>query len=114
MAAGTVTNDERAFTYLVSIGVTHSIAPPMHKYITQHLGLDWQLISQEYLTVEDAMKIFRKPTFAGGVVTMPYKSTIMKHFDGLDEYAVKIGACNNVYHTADGSLRGTNTDWRGI
>jgi quinate dehydrogenase len=114
MAAGTATKDERAYTYLVGIGVTHSIAPPMHNYITQRLGLDWRFIAQECPTVEDAMALFRKPTFAGGVVTMPYKSTIMKHLDGLDEYTIKIGACNNVYRFADGSLRGTNTDWRGI
>ncbi|KAK5065351.1 hypothetical protein LTR84_001189 [Exophiala bonariae] len=110
----TSSEDLRAFSYLVGIGVTHSIAPPMHDYTAQSLGFNWKFLAQECPTVDDAVSLFRKPTFAGGVVTMPYKSTIMKHLDGLDEYALKIGACNNVYRAADGSLRGTNTDWRGI
>ncbi|KAJ9626701.1 hypothetical protein H2204_009971 [Knufia peltigerae] len=114
MAPNDSSKDERAFTYLVGIGVTHSIAPLMHDFIAQSLGYNWKFIAQECPTVEDAMALFRKPTFAGGVVTMPYKGTIIKHLDGLDEHAATIGACNNVYRASDGSLRGTNTDWRGI
>jgi quinate dehydrogenase len=116
MAAPTAsdTNDPQAFLYLVGIGVTHSIAPPMHDYIASSLGVRWKFLAQECPTVEDAVKLFRLPSFAGGVVTMPYKTTIMKHLDGLDDYCLKIGACNNVYRATDGSLRGTNTDWRGI
>lgn len=106
--------DKRAFFYLVGVGVTHSIAPPMHNYIAKALGFGWEFIAQECQTVEDALQLFRLPTFAGGVVTMPYKTAIMVHLDGLDDYCVKIGACNNVYKTVDGNLRGTNTDWRGI
>ena len=106
--------DQRQFTYLVGIGVTHSIAPPMHDYIAQALGYNWHFLAQECPTIEDAMALFRKTSFAGGVVTMPYKTAIMPHLDGLDEQCVQIGACNNVYRAADGSLRGTNTDWLGI
>lgn len=108
------TADERAFAYLVGIGVTHSIAPPMHEFIAQSLGHNWRFLAQECATVEDAMGLFRKPTFAGGVVTMPYKTSIMNHLDGVDGQCLKIGACNNVYRAKDGSLRGANTDWRGI
>ncbi|KAL6248625.1 hypothetical protein RBB50_004880 [Rhinocladiella similis] len=114
MALNDPSQGEHAFTYLVGIGVTHSIAPIMHDYIAQSLGYNWKFIAQECPTVEDAVALFRTPTFAGGVVTMPYKATIMKHLDGLDEHALTIGACNNVYRATDGSLRGTNTDWRGI
>ncbi|PYH87760.1 3-dehydroshikimate dehydratase [Aspergillus ellipticus CBS 707.79] len=109
-----VTQDQRKFTYLVGVGVTHSIAPSMHDSIAKALGYDWTFHTKECPTVEDAMELFRQPTFAGGVVTMPYKRSIMDHLDGLDEYATKLQACNNVYRAADGSLRGTNTDWRGI
>ncbi|KAE8414812.1 3-dehydroshikimate dehydratase [Aspergillus pseudocaelatus] len=106
--------DPRAYAYLVGVGVTHSIAPPMHNYIAKALGHDWKFLAKECPTVEDAVQLFRRSDFAGGVVTMPYKRTIMDHLDGLDEYAIRLGACNNVYRTADGKLRGTNTDWRGI
>lgn len=113
MASNNV-KDQRTSAYLVGIGVTHSIAPPMHNYIAKSLGYDWQFIAQECSTVEDAMSLFRLPTFAGGVVTMPFKGSIMKHLDGLDDQALRIGACNNVYKAFDGTLRGTNTDWLGI
>lgn len=45
---------------------------------------------------------------------MPYKQTIIPHLSGLDKQAELIGAVNNVYITADGKLRGTNTDWEGV
>jgi quinate dehydrogenase len=86
----------------------------MHDYIAQHLGYFWKFIALECPTVQDVMTAFRSPSFAGGVVTMPYKKSIMPLLDGLDELAVKLGACNNVYIALDGTLRGTNTDWRGI
>jgi quinate dehydrogenase len=102
------------FTYLVGVGVRHSIAPPQHDYVAQSLQLPWKFKAEECPTVDDAMRLFRALDFAGGVVTMPYKITIMSHLDGIDETAKLIGACNNVYRSADGQLRGTNTDWRGI
>jgi len=38
----------------------------------------------------------------------------MPHLDDLDDLATTLGACNNVYVAPDGTLRGTNTDWRGV
>ncbi|KAK4979626.1 hypothetical protein LTR28_003633 [Elasticomyces elasticus] len=58
--------------------------------------------------------LFRAPTFAGGVVTMPYKKAVLSHLDKLDDLAVVLGACNNVYLSPEGELVGTNTDWIGI
>jgi quinate dehydrogenase len=107
-------NDERKYLYLAGIHVTHSIAPPMHNYIASSLSLPWKFISQECPRVEDVLSIFRARTFAGGVVTMPYKKAIMPLLDELDPLATTLGACNNVYLTSEGKLRGTNTDWRGI
>ncbi|KPI43336.1 Quinate dehydrogenase [Cyphellophora attinorum] len=111
---GSMAEDQRTSTYLVGIGVTHSIAPPMHDYVAQQLHYNWKFHAQECPTVEDAVRLFREPTFAGGVVTMPYKVSIMQHLDGLDHHAKLLKACNNVYRAKDGTLRGTNTDWRGI
>ncbi|RAL04127.1 shikimate dehydrogenase family protein [Aspergillus ibericus CBS 121593] len=114
LGKGASDSEPPKYAYLVGVGVTHSIAPPMHNYSFHAINYDWTFIAQECPTIEDAMALFRQPTFAGGVVTMPYKRTIMDHLDGLDEYATRLQACNNVYRAADGSLRGTNTDWRGI
>jgi quinate dehydrogenase len=104
----------RTSTYLVGINVTHSIAPPMHDYVASSLSLPWTFRATECPTVDDAMRLFRAPSFAGGVVTMPYKVSIMQHLDGLDYHARLLKACNNVYRDREGRLRGTNTDWRGI
>jgi quinate dehydrogenase len=103
--------------YLVGQNVTHTIAPPMHDHIaTQLLDLPgtWSFTARECPSVEDALALLRGPDLAGGVVTMPYKKTIMPLLDGLDDLCVRIGACNCVYLTPEGTLRGTNTDWRGI
>jgi quinate dehydrogenase len=106
--------DQRKYLYLAGVNVMHSIAPPMHNYIARTLDLPWQFINQECPTVEDVLALFKAPTFAGGVVTMPYKKAIMPFLDELDSLATTLGACNNVYLTKKGKLRGTNTDWRGI
>lgn len=110
----TKSNAEQKYLYLAGVHVTHSIAPPMHNFIAKSLGLPWTFISQECPTIQSVLDIFRAPTFAGGVVTMPYKKEIMPYLDELDPLATTLGACNNVYLTKEGKLRGTNTDWRGI
>ncbi|KAH0043234.1 shikimate, partial [Aureobasidium melanogenum] len=100
--------------HLIGVGVGHSIAPIMHNYICKSLGKPWTFVATEAPTIEAAMEIMNAPDFAGAVVTMPYKKTVMSHLHGLDPLAVKLGACNNVYIRSDGKLQGTNTDWRGI
>lgn len=106
--------DQRQVMYLAGVGMMHSIAAPIHNFIAQSLEKPWKFLNQECETVEKVVELFRQPNFAGGVVTMPYKATIMKHLDGIDDIATKTGACNNVYLTSDGKLWGTNTDWRGV
>lgn len=116
MAAETFPAEERRTFHLVGVGVNHSIAPPMHNFITQSLGLPWTFYSTECPRLEDALELARRPSTVGLVVTMPYKNAIMPRLDALDELAATIGACNNVYRDP-GSLdllRGTNTDWLGV
>ncbi|KAK0109698.1 hypothetical protein ONS95_002377 [Cadophora gregata] len=109
-----VNMSEKKYLYLAGVNVTHSIALPMHNHIARCLSLPWTFINQECPTIDDVIALFRAPTFAGGVVTMPYKKTIIPYLDEIDALVAKIGACNNVYLTLEGKLRGTNTDWRGI
>lgn len=102
--------------HLVGVGVTHSIAPEMHNYIAKSLGLPWKFYATECPTLDDVVALAKKSTTSGLVVTMPYKNSIMKHLDEIDDLANIIGACNNVYYKGDGRrlLCGTNTDWRGV
>jgi shikimate dehydrogenase len=51
--------------------------------------------------------------FKGFSVTLPHKQAIIRHLDGLDETARKIGAVNTVKIT-DGKLYGYNTDAPGF
>lgn len=108
-------SEERTL-HLVGVGVTHSIAPEMHNYIAKSLGLPWTFYATECPTLEDLLALAKKSTTAGLVVTMPYKNSVMKHLDEIDDLATIIGACNNVYYKDDGHRRlcGTNTDWRGV
>lgn len=108
--------DGKKTLHLVGVGVKHSIAPPMHVYIAESLGLPWAFYSTECPTLDDLMMLARSGETAGLVVTMPYKNTVMARLDRLDELATTIGACNNVYHDPSdySKLVGTNTDWLGI
>lgn len=45
---------------------------------------------------------------------MPWKSCIIPFLDKADEIVFKLGACNHVSVTEEGTLHGTNTDWVGI
>lgn len=100
--------------HLIGVGVGHSIAPLMHNHICKSLNKPWSFVATEAPSIEAVMEIMTAPDFAGAVITMPYKKTVMPLLHGLDPLAVKLGACNNVYITSDGKLQGTNTDWRGI
>ncbi len=51
--------------------------------------------------------------FAGFAVTMPHKQAIIKHLDGVDPIAEKIGAVNTV-NIKNGKLIGYNTDAYGF
>ncbi len=100
--------------YLIGVGVSHSIAPPMHNAIAASLSKPWTFSTLECPTIDDVVKVFQTPTFVGAVITMPYKQSVIPHLSGIDRHAALIGAVNNVYIASDGKLRGTNTDWEGI
>ncbi|KIW14474.1 hypothetical protein PV08_07258 [Exophiala spinifera] len=91
-----------------------SIGPAIHNYIAGSLGLDWTCEFLRLSDVNDVMTLFRRDDFAGGIVTMPHKRTIIPLLDSVDDFAQDIGACNVVVRTPSGKLHGTNTDWLGI
>ncbi|OQD81513.1 hypothetical protein PENANT_c027G11773 [Penicillium antarcticum] len=49
--------------------------------------------------MENLLKLAKVPSTAGLVMSLPY--SIMKHLDELDEPAIIIGACNNIYYKQD-------------
>lgn len=50
------------------------------------------------------------PGFAGGNVTVPHKVAVLPLLDAFDEPAARIGAVNTIARTAEGGLKGFNTD----
>lgn len=92
----------------------NSIGPKVHEFIARSLGLDWKCDFLRLESVDEVMKLFRAPEFAGGIVTMPHKRTVIPLLDQCDDLVTVLGACNFVHLSRDGELHGTNTDWIGI
>ncbi|KAI5817244.1 3-dehydroshikimate dehydratase [Pyronema omphalodes] len=105
---------EQKYYYLAGQGIKHSIAPTVHQTVATSLGLPWEFHLLDVPTISDVITTFRRNDFAGGVVTMPYKQTIMAHLDKFDHFASTLNACNHVYLSPTGELIGSNTDWIGI
>ncbi len=54
------------------------------------------------------------PNLVGLNVTVPYKETVVPYLDELAPSASRVGAVNVIERTADGRLRGHNTDYVGF
>lgn len=92
----------------------NSIGPAIHDHIAKSLSLSWTCEFLRLSDVQDVLELFHRDDFAGGIVTMPHKRTIIPLLDSVDTYVREIGACNFVVRQSDGKLHGTNTDWSGI
>ncbi|KAK4940028.1 hypothetical protein LTR10_019765 [Elasticomyces elasticus] len=104
----------RSCLYIAGGPGGNSIGPAVHEYIAKSLGLDWMCIFLRLPSIDDVMRLFHVPSFAGGIVTMPHKRTVIPLLDHCDELVTMLGACNFVYRAPNGQLHGTNTDWVGI
>lgn len=63
---------------------------------------------------EQILKVLRRDSkYLGGGAGVGFKDEVIHHLDELDPLAEAIGAVNFVLKTADGKLRGYNTDGRG-
>ncbi len=51
--------------------------------------------------------------FSGFAISMPYKQTVLKCVDSIDECAIDIGAANTIVNV-HGTLYAYNTDWIGV
>jgi quinate dehydrogenase len=104
----------RTRVYMAGAPGGGTIAAPAHNFIAQCLGRSWNMSFLEAKSIEEVVDTFRAPDFAGGIVTMPWKKSIIPHLDHVDDIVSTLGACNHVSVNEDGTLSGTNTDWIGI
>ena len=99
----------------------HSLSPQIHKFFGDY---EYRLYEKEPEEVEG----FLREQLTGSVaedcdstvgldflnVTIPYKQTVFELCDELSPMARKLGNVNFVTRTADGKLRGDNTDAFGV
>jgi len=91
--------------------VEHSLSPVMHNAAFKELNLDFVYVAFTVRKDElrNAIAGARSLQVHGLNVTMPHKTSIMKHLDEIDPTAKFIGAINTVLN-ADGKLIGYITD----
>ena len=64
--------------------------------------------------IKSFVQNFRSEEWVGAVVTLPHKISVIPLLDEADDHVKALRACNGMWKKADGSIVGTNTDWRGI
>lgn len=96
--------------------VMHSRSPLMHNHWLAEMGLKggYVPILVEPGRLAPALRALAPLGFAGCNLTIPHKQDAMAIIDEADAVARRIGAISCVAVRADGSLFGTNNDWRGF
>ena len=96
--------------------VMHSRSPMMHNYWMRQQGLKGVYVPLAIPPdrLEGALRGLHPLGFSGVNVTIPHKLEAMRIVDEVDEVARRIGAISCIVVREDGSLFGTNNDWRGF
>ena len=96
--------------------VMHSRSPLMHNYwmAQQALAGTYVPLGIRPGTLAEALRALHPLGFSGCNLTIPHKQDAMKIVDEVDDVARKIGAISCVVVRGNGSLFGTNNDWRGF
>ncbi len=112
----TVPGSDTRLAAVIGFPVRHSLSPAMHNAAFRELGLDWIYVACEVApgAVDAAFAGVRALGFGGLSVTIPHKAAALDAVDEVTDTARAIGAVNTVVPTADGRLRGTNTDGAGF
>jgi shikimate dehydrogenase len=96
--------------------IAQSKSPEMHNawYEEKNVDATYIPVHVKPEQLEQAVASFKLLGTSGWNVTIPHKQTIIPFLDDLDELAKKMGAVNTVVRTADGKLKGYNTDGLGF
>ena len=94
----------------------HSRSPLVHNYFMEQQGLAGTYVPLAIKpgTLEPALRALHPLGFSCCNLTIPHKLDAMAIVDEFDGVAKKIGAISCVVVREDGSLFGTNNDWRGF
>ena len=81
----------------------------MHNVVFEKLGLNYVYLPFVVEDIKRGVEAIRNLGIHAVGVTIPFKISIIKHLDELDEDAKRIGAVNVVINN-NGKLIGGNTD----
>jgi 3-dehydroquinate dehydratase / shikimate dehydrogenase len=107
--------DTRTSVYgLIGNPVGHSLSPVMH-----NAGFAARRMKAVYVPflvrdLSDFLDSIDQLGIRGFSVTLPHKEKILRHLDGCDPLAARIGAVNTVVVRSGGKLYGYNTDYVGV
>ena len=92
---------------LIGKSLSHSYSKLIHEQLDSK---PYELLS---LTENELNLFLKTKDFLGINVTIPYKETVIKYLDEIDEIAKEIGSVNTIINT-NGLLKGYNTDYYGL
>ncbi len=92
---------------LIGNPLAHSWSPAIHRFL---ISEDYELWPMETGELEG---FFRSKRFDGINVTIPYKSTVLRYLDEVDDTVARIQATNCIVNE-NGRLKGYNTDVTGM
>ncbi len=107
--------DARTWVYgVIGNPISHSLSPAM-----QNAGFAARRINAVYVPflvrdLKDFLDSIEPLGLRGFSVTLPHKEKILRHLDGCDPLAARIGAVNTVVVRGGGKLYGYNTDYVGV
>ncbi len=93
--------------YVIGKSLKHTMSPFIHKC----MGLDYGVVELE--NESDLCNFLQEKKFGGVNVTIPYKESVIKALDFVEEVANKVSAVNTIVNK-DGLLFGYNTDVFGM
>lgn len=100
---------------LIGRGLSHSFSADFFNEKFRREGIEARYLLFDIPTIDQFSTILSDhPSLRGLNVTSPYKREVMRYLDELSPEAAAIGAVNVIEFTADGKLRGHNTDWDGF
>jgi 3-dehydroquinate dehydratase / shikimate dehydrogenase len=94
--------------------IGHSLSPAMQNVAFQARKMNAVYVPFLVRDLRDFLAAIGPLGIRGFSVTLPHKERILRHLDGCDPLAAKIGAVNTVVVRGGGKLYGYNTDYVGV
>jgi 3-dehydroquinate dehydratase / shikimate dehydrogenase len=94
--------------------IGHSLSPLLHNTAFHARKFDAVFVPFRVRNLPEFLRAMKGFGVLGLSVTIPHKETILRHLDGCDPIAARIGAVNTVVVRGGGRLYGYNTDYVGV